>query len=274
MPTDPTHAQDLDTYLDPSELSQDARLYRHPILTRSQEQILARRIEKGDLEAKNLLITHNLRLARRVASGYAKHCEHLDVDDLTQYAVLGLTRAAEKFDYRRGYKFSTYATNWIKQSISRAIADYDANIRTPVHIDAAYRRLYAADSAYLKKHGTRPTDAQLAELAEADPNLIEQWRNRQRVTSLQTFVGDDDTELQALIPDPDTDTANEASSEILREEVAHLLTDLTDQQRQIVYLRFFDELTLKATATKMDLTLQEVRALEHAAVRQLKHLRE
>src|SRR5512142_2828111 len=172
---------------------------RHPLLTRAQEVDLAKRIERGDLEAKSQLVNSNLRLVISNARKYQGH--ELPLLDLIQEGILGLIRAAEKFDWRKGYKFSTYATFWIRESIQRAIANRARPIRVPVHIGQRERRIGRARAALIARLGREPTDEEIAEEAELELREVHATRQIARVvTSLDRPVGEEEeTTLGALL---------------------------------------------------------------------------
>src|SRR5437588_6634021 len=167
---------------------QDVR--RHPLLTREEEVALSKRVERGDLEAKERLVNSNLRLVITNARKYEGH--ELPLLDLIQEGILGLIRAAEKFDWRKGYKFSTYATFWIRESIQRALANRGRTIRIPVHVGQRERKLERVEQGLAGRLGREPTDAELAEAAELSVKEIREARMTARVvTSLDRSVGDD-----------------------------------------------------------------------------------
>src|ERR1700751_3410504 len=165
---------------------------RHPLLTRAQEVELAKRIERGDLEAKSQLVNSNLRLVISNARKYQGH--ELPLLDLIQEGILGLIRAAEKFDWRKGYKFSTYATFWIRQALQRALDNRSRTIRIPVHLGQRERKIARAHRELAAKLGREPTDDEVAEAAELSPEDVRESRNAARVvTSLDRPVGEEET---------------------------------------------------------------------------------
>src|SRR5581483_3410258 len=170
---------------------------RYPLLTREQEVELAQRIEKGDLAAKERLINSNLRLVVKFARRFEGH--GLSRDDLVQEAMLGLIRAAEKFDWRRGYKFSTYAVLWIKQSIQRGLDNTGRSVRIPAHIAQRERTVARIDSELATKLNREPTDEEVAERAKLPVEEVRAVRDLTRVTtSLDQPVGDGETTLGEL----------------------------------------------------------------------------
>ena len=193
-----------------------AEVRRHPLLTREEEIDLAQRIERGDLEAKERLVNSNLRLVISNARKYDGF--DLSLLDLIQEGILGLIRAAEKFDYRKGFKFSTYATFWIREAIQRAIANRARTIRIPVHIGQLERKIGRAQRELVAKHGREPTDAEIAETAEISLADVHQAREVARVvTSLDRPVGEEeDTTLGALMPSDATAPRRKSRSGCVR----------------------------------------------------------
>ncbi len=173
---------------------------RHPLLTRDEETELAQRIERGDLAAKERLVNSNLRLVISNARKYQGN--DMPLLDLIQEGILGLIRATEKFDYRKGFKFSTYATFWIREAIQRAIANRARTIRIPVHIGQRERKIGRVAQELTSKLGREPTDEEIAEAAELEVREVRETREAARVvTSLDRPVGEEeDTSLGALLP--------------------------------------------------------------------------
>lgn len=250
----------------------DRQLYQHELLTARQEQMLARRIERGDHDAKDELIEKNIRLVRSIAAGYARSCNFLDLDDLTALGILGLTRAAEKFDYRKGFKFSTYATWWIKQAISRGIGNEEETIRAPIHIQEHYRALRKSYAKFVQESEREPSNEELAEMTGITLATIHNWRISRPGRSLNAAIGEDgETEFLDMIPDPDADTYEQSADELQKQEVAHLLADLSPNERAVVFGRFFDNKSLRTLAHELELPVTEVRKLEHSASAELRH---
>ncbi len=246
---------------------------RYALLDRQGEVELARRIERGDLAAKEQLVNANLRLVISNARRY----EGLELSllDLIQEGILGLIRAAEKFDYRRGFKFSTYATFWIRESIQRAIANRARLIRLPVHIGQRDRRIERARRRLLAELGRDPTDQELAEAAELDLAVIRELRDVPRViTSLDRPIGDgDDTPLGALIPS-DAVTPEERVEAAVREAAVHrAINQLPPAERRVVKLRFGidgeEPTPLREAGRQLGISADAVRRLERKALTRL-----
>jgi RNA polymerase primary sigma factor len=250
-----------------------AEVRRHRLLNRAEEAELARRIERGDLEAKERLVNSNLRLVISNARSY----EGLDLPllDLIQEGMLGLIRAAEKFDYRKGYKFSTYATFWIRESIQRAIANRARPIRIPVHIGQRERRIGRARAALIAQLGREPTDEETAEAAELEVRDVRATREIARVvTSLDRPVGEEaETTLGALLPSDAS--APEEEVEIAARDAAlrKALQRLPEAERNVVKLRYGidgDEPTpLREAGRRLGISSDAVRKLERKALAEL-----
>src|SRR5438067_5894531 len=251
---------------------------RHPLLTREQEVELAKRIERGDLEAKERLVNSNLRLVISNARKY----QGLDLPllDLIQEGILGLIRAAEKFDYRRGYKFSTYATFWIREAIQRGIANRARTIRIPVHIGQRERRIDRAQRELTAKLGREPTDEEVAEAAELSVREVREARQAARVvTSLDRPVGEEEeTPLGALLESGERTPEEEVEISLRQDAVRHALDRLPEREREVVRLRYGidgdDPTPLREAGRRLGISAEEVRRLERRALEELAESRE
>ena len=250
-----------------------SQVRRHRLITREEEVALARRIERGDLEAKERLVNANLRLV--VANARRYEGVELPLLDLIQDGFLGLIRAAEKFDHRRGYKFSTYATFWIRESIQRAIANRGSTIRLPVHIGQRERKVERARRTLTAELGREPRDDEVARVAEIDVAAIRESRLLARVvTSLDRPVGEDGNgTLGELIPS-DQPGPSEALERRAREAaVRRALNRLSEPEREVVRLRWGvgceRPLALREAGRQLGISSGAVRQLERKALEQL-----
>ena len=246
---------------------------RYPLLDRRAEIELAQRIERGDLEAKERLVNANLRLV--IANARKYEGLELPLLDLIQEGILGLIRAAEKFDYRKGFKFSTYATFWIRESIQRALANRARPIRLPVHIGQRERRIERARQALRTSLGREPTDHELAEAAELEISAIRELDDVARVvTSLDRPVGDgEQTPLGTLIPSDAQGPDERLESRIRQEAVHRALAGLPETERRVVELRFGidgdDPTPLREAGRRLGMSADAVRRLERKALAKL-----
>ena len=251
---------------------------RYPLLTAPEEVELSKRIEQGDLEAKERMINSNLRLVVSIAKKYQG--QELSLLDLIQEGIFGLIRASEKFDWRKGYKFSTYATFWIRQAIQRGLANKARTIRIPVHIGQRERKIVRAERDLSAKLGREPTDDEIAAEAELPLEQVEEVRDAARtVTSLDRPVGEEgDTALGDLLeggaPPVDQEVEVSLSEQLLRRTIE----DLPETERDVITLRFGltgeDPQPLRETGRRLGLSAERVRQIESRALKRLAMRRE
>ena len=253
---------------------------QHPLLTPAEEVELAKRVERGDLAAKERLITHNLRLVVSIARRYPG--SELSLLDLIQEGTIGLIRAAEKFDWRKGFRFSTYATLWIRQSIGRALSNQARTIRLPTHIAQRERRLAYAHTALAVELGREPTLDEVAAKAEVPLEQALALAKAPRVvTSLDRPVaeGVDATLAELYAPPDELDVGEEVVLSLHREAVRQAVAELPEPDRDVIRLRFgidddAEPQAQKAVARHLGVTIREVRAIEERALSALARLRE
>jgi RNA polymerase primary sigma factor len=244
------------------------------LLTREEERELARRKDEGDEEAKRRLIESNLRLVMAITRNYTK--ANVPLLDLIQEGNLGLIRAVEKFDYRLGYKLSTYATWWIRQAITRALADQGRTIRLPVHVADQVRRLLRARRQLAQKLNREPTLAELArESQQSEERVRELLELVETPVSLETPVGDGESLYGDLIEDVHSLAPHEQTAEHARgRELAGALEQLNPRMRRVLSLRFGLDggppKTLEEVGSELGITRERVRQLETRALRELR----
>ena len=266
--------------LDDIPLTDPVRMYLREIgkvslLTAEEEVVLAQRMEEGDIKSKQKLVDANLRLVVSIAKKYIGR--GMLFLDLIQEGNLGLIRAVEKFDYRRGFKFSTYATWWIRQAITRAIADQARTIRVPVHMVETINKMVRISRQLVQQLGREPTDEEIAVEMEIDPSRVEEIRRiSQLPVSLETPIGEEeDSQLGDFIEDRDLPSPDEAAAgHLLHEQIEEMLAMLSSREREVLHYRFGLEdghsYTLEEVGRKFNVTRERIRQIEAKALRKLR----
>ena len=280
LPVDP---DDMEALLQAEGITIDdpVKIYLHeigrvPLLSFEEESALAERIAQGDAEAKRKLNEANLRLVVSIAKRYVGR--GLLFLDLIQEGNLGLIKAVEKFDPAKGYKFSTYATWWIRQAITRAIADQARTIRIPVHMVETINKVKKVSSQLLHEQGKEPTAEEIAERLEMSVDKVREiMRVAQEPVSLETPIGEEeDSHLGDFIPDDEAPVPAEvASHTLLREQLSEVLDTLTEREEKVLRLRFGlvdgRPRTLEEVGKEFNVTRERIRQIEAKALRKLRH---
>jgi RNA polymerase primary sigma factor len=251
---------------------------RYPLLTAAEEIELSKRIEKGDMAAKERMINSNLRLVVSIAKKYQG--QDLCLLDLIQEGIFGLIRAAEKFDWRKGYKFSTYATFWIRQAIQRGIANRARTIRIPVHIGQRERKIARTERELAAQFERQPTDEEISQASGVPPDQIQEIREAGRaVTSLDKPLGEEgDTAFGELLASDEMTPEEEVHLSLSEQTVRRTLEDLPETERNVLKLRYGingDEPTpLRETGKRLGMSPERVRQIESKALAKLAMRRE
>ncbi|RJQ25277.1 sigma-70 family RNA polymerase sigma factor [Candidatus Parcubacteria bacterium] len=255
---------------------------RTPLLNTKEERELARRIEEGDESARQKLIQANLRLVVSIAKRYVNRSPHLSILDLVQEGNIGLSRAVDKFDYRRGFKFSTYATWWIRQAVTRALADYSRTIRIPVHMVETITKYTQTKRRLMQELGREPLPEEIATEMNMDVEKVHYIQKiSQEVISLETPIGDDDEDstLSDFIKDETSMSPDQlANAALLRDQIKEVLVDLTDRERKILSMRFGLEdnipHTLEEVGKVFGVTRERIRQIEAKALDKIRNHRD
>ena len=247
-----------------------------PLLSADEERILAENMEAGDIEAKKKLAETNLRLVVSIAKRYVGR--GMQFLDLIQEGNMGLMKAVEKFDFRRGFKFSTYATWWIRQAITRSIADQARTIRIPVHMVETINKLVRIERQLVQELGREPTNEEISEHMGIEVDKVNEIRKiAQEPVSLETPIGEeDDSHLGDFIEDETAIAPDEAANfSMLKEQLNQVLSTLSDREKKVLELRFGlndgTPRTLEEVAKEFEVTRERIRQIEAKALRKLKH---
>ena len=278
---DPAEASEEALDADSIRVDDPVRMYlkeigKIPLLTQEEETVIARRMAEGDEKAKQQMTEANLRLVVSIAKRYVGR--GMQLLDLVQEGNLGLLKAVDKFDYTKGYKFSTYATWWIRQAITRAIADQARTIRIPVHMVETINRVIRTAHAMVQEYGREPSSLEIAARMKMDVNKVEViLKIAQEPVSLETPIGEEeDSHLGDFIQDEEASQPAEAASyTLLREQLEEVLKSLSPREEQVLRMRFGlvdgKAHTLEEVGKEFDVTRERIRQIESKALRKLRH---
>lgn len=247
-----------------------------PLLTPEEEIELGKRIEKGDVEAQKKLCESNLRLVVSIARRYMGR--GMPLLDLIQEGNLGLMKAAERFDYKKGFKFSTFAALWIKEALSKAIYEQGRTIKIPAHVAGNLNKIGRVSRQITQESGKEATDSEIAEKLQMSPKKIRELRRlTQDTVSLESPIGDDDTHLGDLIPDTVIPApADAAAFSLLKVQINQMLEVLTERERELIVLRYGLDgdkpSTLREVSEKFDITIESARHIEVKAMEKIRRI--
>ena len=271
-------AENVDAFADDSVRLYLREIGKIPLLTPEEEAELAQRIVKGDKKAKDKMVESNMRLVVSIAKRYGGR--GLDFLDLIQEGNTGLLRAVEKFDPDKGFKFSTYATWWVRQAITRAIADQARTIRIPVHMVETINKVLRTTRKLTAELNREPTNEEIAKALDMEPEKIDYvMRIKQDIASLDASVGrdgdDEDSVLGDFVEDEDRDSPEDsAANQILKEQLSEIIATLTDREQKIIRLRFGigggRPHTLEEVGNEFDVTRERIRQIEAKALSKLR----